>query len=222
VSRFALVALVFAGAGLGTAACGSSGATSSTTATESALVQPPKLDLEGCQYLVDNSVPAGEPKGSKAPFAAFAPDPSAVDAIRHIKAHGGTGMVDGFTLPAGTVLFTGPSTHAPHAGVVQPGNSVLAADPILWTDRSGNDWLAFFLICGGNQLYWMSVDEVARQNPSVGAEIKSEIAKLRTAEPYTKTKMTSLLPVVIDGQHHLVWVASGIDFQPARGQYLDF
>ncbi len=220
--RGVVIGATLLAASVGITACSNSGATTTSGATEASLVQPPKLDLQGCEYLVNNAIPAGEPKGSKAPFGAFTPDPSAVAALQHIKAHGGTAMVDGFMAPAGTVLYSGPATSAARAGVVQPGNSVLIADPILWTDSSGGDWLAFFLICGGNNLYWLSVDQVTKQNPSFGHEVSTAIAQLRTAAPFTKTGMISLLPVVIDGKHHVAWVAPNIEFQPARGQYLDF
>ena len=218
------VAVTLVGLAIVGAACGGASGTAGTvgtTASEFALIQPPKLDLDGCQYLVNNVVPPGEPKASKAPFASFSPDQSAIDALQHMKAHGATGMVDGFTVPAGTVLFSGPSATAAHAGVVQPSNSILIADPILWTDGAGKDWLAFFVICGGNNLYWLSVDQVNHQNPTVGRLLTRSIAQLRAAQPYTKTGMISVLPVVIDGNHRFAWVAPDIQFQPARSQYLD-
>lgn len=213
-----VVVLVVAG---GLAGCGSSNSASATAAAETSLVRPPILTLQGCQYEVDNSIPAGEPKGARAPFGSFDPDPSAIAALQHIRAHGGMGVVDGFTLPAGTALYTGPAATAARAGVIPSYSSILVADPILWTDASGGDWLAFFLICGGNDLYWLSVGHEQRNDPAFGQTLAQTIAELRSARPYTKSGTISLLPVEIDGAHHLVWVAKGLTFQPARGQYLD-
>ncbi len=45
--------------------------------------------------------------------------------------HGGTGIVDGLTLPGTTVLFTGPDPKAARARVIPAGSSVLVAHPIL-------------------------------------------------------------------------------------------
>jgi hypothetical protein len=208
---------------IGAAATGCGGSSGGATQTsEASLIQPPKLTIQGCEYLVNNAIPPGEPKGSKPPFSAFRPDPSAIAALQQLKAHGGTGMVDGFTLPAGTVLFTGPSTNAARAGVVAPANSVLLADPVVWTDSSGGYWLASFMICGGNNVYWLSVDQLLTQNPTFGKTVSDAIATLRTAPPFTKTGMISLLPIVIDGMHRFAWVAPNLAFQPARAQYLDF
>jgi hypothetical protein len=214
------VATTAAGCGGSSGAAGTG--TSPAVAREaSALVQPPKLTLSGCQYEVDNVIPPGEPKGGKAPFAPFTPDPSAVAALRQIQQHGGTGVVDSFTLPSGTTLFTGPSTSAAKAGVIPAGHSVLAADPVLWTDQSGHDWLAFFLICGGDDLYWLDVEQVLHHNPRFGQSLAQTIAQLRSALPYTRTGMISLLPLRIDGSHRFAWVAPSISFSPARGQYLN-
>jgi hypothetical protein len=205
-------------------ACGGNGnaGTSSgqTQAAMASLIQPPKLTLQGCEYEVNNTIPAGEPKGSKAPFAPFAPDPSAVTALRHIKEHGGTGVVDGFTLPGGTVLFTGPDVNAAKAGVIPQGSSVLMTDPILWTDSSGGDWLASFVICGGRNLYWLSVDQLLGQNRNLGQTISETLTQLRSAPPFTKTGMISLLPVTVDDQDRFAWVGATLQFEPARAQYL--
>jgi hypothetical protein len=220
-ARRVLVAATVVAIGATATACGGS-SSGATQASEASLIQPPKLTLAGCQYLVNNAVPAGEPNASKAPFPPFAPDPSAIAALEHLKAHGGTGMVDGFTLPSGTVLFTGPSTSAARAGVIAPANSVLVADPVLWTDSSGGDWLAFFMICGGNNVYWLSVDQLLIQNPTVGKMVSDAIAKLKTAPPFTKTGMISLLPIMINRTHRFAWVAPNLAFLPARAQYLDF
>jgi len=149
-------------------------------------------------------------------------DQSAISALTEIKARGGAGIVDGLTLPSGTVLFAGPSAKAARAGVIPGGNSVLVADPILWTDSVGGDWLAFFMICGGNDLYWLSVDQLQHQNPTFGRTMAQDIARLKAAPPYTKTGMASVLPVVINDKHRFAWVAPNLVFQPARAQYLDF
>ncbi len=77
-------------------------------------------------------------------------------------------------------------------------------------------------ICGGNDLYWLSVDQLEHQNSTFGQTMAQDIAMLRAAPPYPKSGMASLLPVVINVKHRFAWVTPNLAFQPARAQYLSF
>ena len=210
---------------LGPAACGS--ATSSTTTTTVApgpVVRPPAVPLQGCSYVLNGVVPAGEPMGIKPDFPAFTPDQAAQSAVSHIAAHGGTGLVYGFTLPPDVKLFSGPDASRSPVATIPLNHSILAADPVLWTTRSGAHWLAFFIACGGEHLYWVSVDQIGKADAGAGAEAVRAITALESAAPYTLTGRASILPLkIMDGQ--LTWNApTGTHalVVPARGQLLGF
>ncbi len=221
--RLRAVALVAAGlAALALAACGggssSTGTTAATSGSTDSVVTPPAFTLQGCTYVLDGKVPTGEPTGLKPHFPSFSPDPSARAALRTIKGHGGTAMVDGVTLPAATNLYAGPDTSGTKVGTIPSDQSILAAEPVVWTDSSGHKWLAFFLSCGGKNLYWVSVSELATQNPSAGDSLASLITELATAPPYTKSGQASLLPVVVNNDHTLVFANPKVTFDVGRGE----
>jgi hypothetical protein len=201
------------------AACGSGTAASTPppTASTAAIVEPPAFNLEGCTYVFNGTIPDGEPQGLKPPFPAFGADQSAIDALQHIRSHGGRAMVDSVDLPGGTDLYAGPDTGT-KVGAVPSGDSILVAEPVVWTDSSGGKWLAFFLSCGGRSLYWVSVDGLKHQNPSDGAEIAQLIAQLEKAPPYSQSDMASLLPIEINGQRQLVFTDPKVTFLVGRGE----
>ncbi len=210
-----LVALTVAACGGGSSSTGTTAATSGST---DSVVTPPAFTLQGCTYVLDGKVPTGEPTGLKPHFPSFSPDPSARAALRIIKGHGGTAMVDGVTLPAGTTLHAGPDTSGTKVGTIPSGQSILAAEPVVWTDSSGHTWLAFFLSCGGDNLYWVSLSELAKQNPSIGESLASLVSELAKAPPYTKSGQASLLPIVVDDEHHLVFADPKVTFSVGRGE----
>ena len=166
------------------AACSSGTPTADSGGSNAAVVQPPDFTLQGCTYVLDSTIPAGEPQGVKPQFPSFSPDQSATAALEGIKAHGGTAMVDSVSLPAGTTLRSGPDTGQSVVGTVPSGYSILAAEPVVWTDHSGAVWLAFFLSCGGGDLYWVSVPELTHQNAAAGKQVAAQIDALRAAPPY--------------------------------------
>jgi len=216
---------VVAVGGLGlAAACGGSSSATTTTVALSAVVRPPDLPLQGCSYVLNGMVPQGEPAGIQPDFPPFAPDQAAQSAVSHIAAHGGTGLVYGFTLPAGVKLFAGPDTGRQPVATIPLSHSILAADPVLWTTPSGEHWLAFFVACGGEHLYWVSVDQIGKADATTGAQAVRDIAMLEVAAPYTQTGRASILPLtIVDGQ--LTWNAPAGTHAlvaPARGQLLGF
>jgi len=207
------------------AACGgSSSSTTTSTVAPSSVVRPPAIPLQGCNYVLNGIVPPGEPTGIQPDFPPFAPDQAAQSAISHIAAHGGIGLVYGFTLPPGVKLFAGPDTGRQPVATIPLSHSILAADPVLWTTRSGERWLAFFVACGGEHLYWVSVDQIGKADAGAGAEAVRAIAMLEVAAPYTQTGRASILPVrIVDGQ--FTWNAPAGTHAlvpPARGQLLGF
>lgn len=221
----ALVVVATGGLVLLAAACGgSSTSTTTSTGAPGAVVRPPAAPLQGCNYVLNGVVPPGEPLGVQPGFSPFAPDHAAQSAISHIAAYGGTGLVYGFTLSPGVKLFAGPDTGRQSVATIPLSHSILAADPVLWTTGSGAHWLAFFVACAGEHLYWVSVDQIGKADPAAGTEAVRAIAMLEVAAPYTLTGKASILPVKIaDGQ--LIWntpAGSHALVPPARGQMLGF
>lgn len=218
---------VFAACGLALSAtaCGSSSSTPTASgATAGSVVHPPLVPLQGCTYAFNGSVPAGEPQGIQPTFPTFVPDQAAQAAIGHISAHGGTGLVYGFTLPSGVKLYAGPDTGNSPVGTVPVSRTILAEDPVLWTSGSGAHWLAFFIACGGQHLYWVSVNQIGKVDPAAGASTVQAIAMLEAAAPYTQSGKVSALPLkIVNGQ--FIWAAPAGPYKlvpPARGQLLGF
>jgi len=221
----ALATVAMGGLLLVSAACGSStSSTTTSTVAASSVVRPPAVPLQGCNYVLNGVVPPGEPTGVQPNFPPFTPDQAAQSAISHIAVHGGTGLVYGFTLPYGVKLFAGPDSGGQPVATIPSNHSILTADPVLWTTRSGAHWLAFFVACGGEHLYWVSVDQIGKVDAVAGGEAVRAIASLEVAAPYTQTGRASILPVkIMDGQ--ITWNApagSHALVPPARGQLLGF
>ena len=187
-----LVVVAVGGLALVATACG--GATSSTPTSivaGSTVVRPPDVPLQGCDYVLNGSVPQGEPMGIQPDFRPFAPDQSAQSAIAHISAHGGTGLVYGFTLPSGVKLYAGPDAGGQPVATIPSGKSILAADPLLWTTGSGRHWIATFVACGGAAPDWISVDQIGKADPPTGTAVTQSITMLKSAAPYTQTGQAS-------------------------------
>jgi hypothetical protein len=199
------------------AACGSSASSSSATKS---VVTAPDFTLQGCTFEVNNSIPTGEPPGVRPNFPSFAPDPSANAALDSIEKHGGTAMIDSAAAPEGTVLYAGPDRSGTVIGTVPSGQSVLLAEPLLWTDKSGQTWFAFFLECGGPNLYWASLDQIKKVNPTAGKDLVSLIKQLAADKPYPQSDQASLVPVKIVGGK-LTWTSPSITFDVGRGQLIN-
>jgi len=202
-------------------ACGGGGSSTSTTAETNALVRPPALPLSGCTYMIDGKVQPDEVPGVKPTFPPSQPDAAANAAVRHIGAHGGTGMVGSILLHPGTNLYNGPDHSQPPVGTVSVSNLLEVFEPVVWVDGAGKSWLATFLACGGSNLYWISVDQADAKIPSGGVLVSSLLAQLRVAPPYTQTGRGSLLPVKLDNTRRLVFVDSRVPFSIGRGQLIN-
>jgi hypothetical protein len=201
-------------------ACGSASPTSTTGTTTTAIVRPPAAVLQGCNYVVNGVVPPGMSQGTKPPFGAFSPDRAGITALEQIHRHGGTGLVTGFAIPAGTELYAGPDGSAAPVGTVPDGRSLLLAEPVLWTTASGRHWLATFLACGGPSLYWIDVAQVTRANPDAGATVAGSVASAlaSTAAP----PGISAQHLVISPNHQFAWASDKLTFAIARGIYQGF
>jgi hypothetical protein len=105
-------------------------------------------------------------------------------------------------------------------GTVPAGKSILAAEPVVWTDHGGAVWLAFFLSCGGENLYWVSVPELTHHNAAAGDQVAAEIEALRAAPSYTRSGQASLLPVHVTAQKHLAFVDPKVTFLVGRGELI--
>ena len=221
-ARIAAVAVVVAIA-LATAACSSGSSTTSTTSSgPTATVKPPNLTLAGCNYEIDGTVPPGMNSGIQPTYPAFTPNQAADEALGQIKAHGGTALVDGFTIPPGVKLYAGPdSTTAPVATVEQT-TSLILAEPVLWTTASGQQWLATFLACGGQHLYWIDVAQIGKADPNAGTMITNSIdlAKSTTFSPTNHTVTT--LPIVIGPDDRFALKGTEVSFAIARGELQGF
>ena len=219
--RAALAAVALA---LAVAACGgsSSGAPSSTAAvTADAVVKPPQLTMQGCNYEIGGSVPQGMSQGAQPPFTLDGPDPAGTAALAHIAGHGGTGVVSGFTLPAGTKLYAGPDASVAPVATVAPGHSILVAEPVLWTTGSGAHWLATFVACGGQGLYWADVSQIVHADHDAGLAVTNAISTALHDAPYPTSGMASTLPIVIEAKQ-FAWKDRAVTFPIGRGQYQNF
>jgi len=221
--RPVVIALLTLGA-LTLAACGEGSSAPSTTAaavTKTVLVKPPDLPLQGCDYVINGSVPAGASGGIQPPFSLEGPDPAGAAALRSIRAHGGTGLVSGYTIPSGVKLYAGPDTSSPVATI--PGaRSLFLADPVLWTTASGAQWLASFVACGGQGLYWIDVAQIGKVDQAAGQTVTNSIATLKAAAPYPGSGTASTLPITITGKQQFAWVNPAVPFAIGRGQYLGY
>jgi len=204
-------------------ACGSSSATPpASTAVSEAIVKAPTEPVQGCTYAPGNKVPPGEPAGVQPPFPAFTTDAAGQAALRHIRDHGGTGLVFGYQLPSGTKLYAGPDASSAPVGTLPVGHSIQLFDPVLWTASGGHQWLVSFLACGGSSPYWVDVTQIAEANPSIYQGIANSISSLLKAAPYTVTGKPSALPVVVNTSGHFAWKDPAVTFPPARGEYVAY
>ena len=188
-------------AGVGAAACGSS----NSSPPSPIVVTAPSVALQGCTYVLGGTVPAGEPEGIQPHFAPFSPDASATSALESIKQHGGSALVNGVDIPGGASLYAGPDTSAPSVGAVPANYAILAAEPVVWKDSKGDSWLGFFLACGGNNLYWVNLSQLNRQNPQAAAAILPLLTK------------DALVPITIADQN-FAWKSSKLTFEIGRGE----
>ena len=207
------------------AACGTSSstptATAAATATAKAVVDPPDLTLQGCNYEIDGTVPAGMSQGIQPPFPSFVPDQAALDALDHIAVHGGSGLVTGFTIPAGTELYAGPDATQSPVATISSGRSILVAEPVLWTGAGGRLWLATFVACGGPHLYWIDVAQIQKVDHDAWTQITDSITTARQTSP-TAAGQERILPVVITAKHQFAWGTDAVDFAIGRGEYQGF
>ncbi len=139
--------------------------------------------------------------------------------MESIKKDGAKAVVDGLGIPPGAKLYSGPAQSAPVVGTVPSGDSVLVSEPVVWTDKTGGTWLAFFIECGGPNLYWASLEQIKQHDKASAAVLSSLIRQLSAAPPYTKTGRASLLPVTVKGKT-LTWNDPGIRFSVGRGQLI--
>jgi hypothetical protein len=204
------------------AACGGSTAatTSTTAATATPAVRPPAVALQGCNYVVDGIVPAGMSQGVQPPFPSFGPNRAALSALAHIRQHGGTGLIDGFTIPPGTALYAGPDPTVAPVATVPGARSLLIAEPVLWTSSSGAHWLATFLACGGPNLYWIDVHQISRADSAAGTQVTASIAAA-LATPLTGSG-ASTAPLTITADHRFAWTTGKVTFAVARGEFQGF
>ena len=216
VASLGLVALALAACG------GESTASTTTTASSSAtvLVKPPDLALQGCNYVINGSVPSSASGGIQPPFTLAGPDQAGEAALRTIKVHGGTGLVNGYTLPPGVKLYAGPDPGSTPVATIPEARSLFVADPVLWTSGSGAQWLASFVACGGQGLYWIDVAQIGKVDKTAGSAVTRSIATLRAAAPYPGSGTASTLPITITGKQQFAWVNPAVTFAIGRGQYL--
>lgn len=197
----AVVALVLLIALLA-AACGNS-----SSATPGP-VQPPDIQLQGCTYVLDDTIPPGEPTGVQPHYPAFSPDASAVSALSHIQQHGGRAMIGGLDVPPGTTLYAGPDT-SQVVGNLPATYAILAAEPVVWVDKAGDTWIAFFLSCGGDNLYWTSVKAMGAASPLEGPGIAKQLAE---------AKASNALPSITIKDRKFRWDDKKIPYYIARGE----
>ncbi len=213
--RWCLIALAIA-AVVATTGCGGSGsATPSTTATDTAAVHAPDWQLQSCTFTVDGKVPSGSPQGMAPGYPSFSPDATAGTALASVRKDGGQALWDSFILANGTELYAGPDTGTAPVATVASGTQLLVAEPVLWTDSSGKQWLAFFVACGGPHLYWVNVDQAQGDNVGLAKQMATDASTTRS---YTGAfpEHPSIQPVVVNG-HELAWKNPAIPVDVGRG-----
>lgn len=218
---------VLALAGLTLAACGGGSAASTTTTTPSAptaLVQPPDVSLQGRTYVINGSVPPSASSGIQPPFTLAGPDQAGEAALRAIRAHGGTGLVNEYTLPPGVKLYAGPDASSSPVATIPGARSLFVIDPVLWTTTSGTHWLASFVACGGHGLYWIDVAQIGTVDREAGLSVVRSIASLQAAAPYPGSGTASTLPITITitNKQQFAWANPAVTFAIGRGQYLGY
>ena len=87
-------------------------------------------------------------------------------------------------IPGGTHLYAGPDTSQPSVGTIPSNYAILAAEPVIWKTESGETWVAFFVSCGGQNLYWVSLNR----------------SNTRTRRP--PSSITPLITEEFPGAHH--------------------
>lgn len=187
-----------------TACGGSSTSTGSSTPAE-LVVKAPDVALQGCTYVLDGTVPAGEPQGVQPNFSSFSPDTPATAALNTIKENGGYALANGFTLPGNTRLYAGPDTSQPAVGTIPSSYAILVAEPVVWTAKNGDTWVAFFISCGGQNLYWVNLAQVQHQNPEAASSIIPLVSK------------NSLVGIEISDQN-FAWKKSNLTYIIGRGE----
>lgn len=196
------------------AACGTSATGSTATSQDSstaAVVHPPDFTLQGCTYVFDGTVPPEEPQGVKPDYPSFEPDPSARSALESIDRHGGNALLNGFSLFGGADLYAGPDASGTRVGTVPQNYAILVAEPVLWTDSAGDTWIAFYISCGGENLYWVSLDQLKRGDPNGAAEVTGMIDQARQSHP------SGISPIIVkDGQ--LAWKDPSVTYIIGRGE----
>lgn len=178
-TALSLVAALLLGVGL--AACGGNSPPSASsdppTPAGEVAVNAPTFDLQGCTYVLEGTIPPGEPAGVPTNFHSFAPDQTATAAEVDIKKHGGLALSNGFNVPGGIRLYAGPDLSKPSVATIPSNYQVLVAEPVIWKDPRGETWAAFFISCGGSNLYWVNLDQVEHENPQAAEGITPLLVK---------------------------------------------
>ncbi len=218
-ARLCLLAVALAVVGV-TAGCGGSGSSAPSTAgTDASAVHAPDWQLQDCTFTVNGKVPADSPQGMAPGYPSFSPDATAGTALASIRKEGGSAVWDSFDLNSGTKLYAGPDTGQAPVTTVASGTQLLAAEPVLWTDASGKQWLAFFVACGGPHLYWLDVDQAQGDNPGLVNQIATDAAATRA---YTGAfpEHPSVQPFVVKGDE-LAWKNPDIPVDVGRGMVFE-
>ncbi len=143
----------------------------------------PHFALQGCAYVLNGQVPAGEPPGVQPRLRSFAgPDrrPGRSPTSRPTAAPAWSMASPSQWRQA----LCGPGLRSRPVATIPVDRSMLVADPVLWTTGSGAHWLAIFVACGGQDLYWSaSTRSAARTDAATGGD--RSIAMLEAAAPYT-------------------------------------
>jgi hypothetical protein len=168
------------------AACGGSTPSSDPpTPANEVVVKAPDFQLQGCTYVLENTIPPGEPQGVQPSFKSFEPDESATSAMKQVKEHGGVALANGFNIPGGTKLYAGPDASMPSVGTIPANYDILVAEPVVWTDGSKDTWVAFFVSCGGPNLYWVQLKQIQKANPEAASSITPLFAVKNSLLPIT-------------------------------------
>ena len=201
-------------AGLLLAACSSPSSSSPDSAGPS-VVLAPSVQLQGCTYSSGGTVPPDQPAGVQPHYASFAPDAAATAALEGIKRHGGSALLGSFNLTGGVPLYAGPDTGGQKVGTIPDNYAMTVAQPVVWTDPSGDHWFAFFLACGGDNLYWTSPGAMTKADPQLSSTAEVLAADVREAAAASPTQLPA---IGIDGSRHFYWKSAKVPYTVGLAQ----
>ena len=169
--------------------------------TPRSIVKPP-TSARGLQLRDRRHRAPGHGPGRAAPVHAVGADQAGTAALAHIDATAAPASSSGFTIPGGTELYAGPDNARRHRWPPSPP-AIRCSSPSRCCGprlRSAH-WLATFVACGGERLYWIDVTQIGQADQTPGAVVTYALdAAMGDATVHDVRGIPSTLPIMIEGQ----------------------